>query len=605
MPAPVLSLKNIALTFGGTPLLTDAGFDLMPGDRLALVGRNGSGKSTLLKIAAGQIEPDAGEIFVQPGTTRAYLAQEPDFGGHATVEQFIMAGLGEHDNLYRVPLLLQDLGLTPDQDPRSLSGGEGRRAALIRALVAEPDILLLDEPTNHLDLPAIEWLEGELKSLKSALVLISHDRAFLNALSRATLWLDRGETRRLEQGFEAFEPWRDKILEEEELAHHKLGRKIAAEEHWLRYGVTARRKRNVRRLTEMHALKAQHKSRRGQRGSVQFTVGEAGRTGAIVIDAKAISKSFGDKQLVKPLDLRLMKSDRLAIVGANGTGKTTLIKTLLGEIEPDSGSVKIGANVEPAMLDQSRAALDPSTALADALTGGGTDTVMINGQPRHVVSYMQDFLFAPEQMRTPLSELSGGERARLMLARALAQPSNLLVLDEPTNDLDIETLDLLQELVADYPGTVILVSHDRDFIDRVATTTLIAEGDGRWTAYAGGYADMVAIRGHGVRAVGAEAPSPPTTKPTPERVAAPAPKSRQKLSFKQSHALKTLPGEMARLASEQEELNKALSAPDLYRKDPEKFATLSRRLDEVIAAHEARENEWLELEILREEIEGG
>lgn len=604
MPAPVLSLKNIALTFGGTPLLTDAGFDLMPGDRLALVGRNGSGKSTLLKIASGQIEPDEGEIFVQPGTTRAYLAQEPDFGEHETVEAFILAGLGEHDNVYRVPLLLEDLGLKPDQHPKSLSGGEGRRAALIQALVAEPDILLLDEPTNHLDLPAIEWLEAELKPLKSALVLISHDRAFLNALSRATLWLDRGVTRRLEQGFEAFEPWRDKVLEEEEVAHHKLGRKIAAEEHWLRYGVTARRKRNVRRLGEMHALKAKHKARQGPRGTVQFSIGEAARTGSIVIDAEGVSKSYGKNQLIQDLDIRLMKSDRLAIVGANGTGKTTLIKSLLGELDLDSGKVKVGSNVEVAMLDQSRARLDPTTALADALTGGGTDTVMINGKPRHVVSYMQDFLFAPEQMRTPLRELSGGERARLMLARALALPSNLLVLDEPTNDLDIETLDLLQELVADYPGTVILVSHDRDFIDRVATTTLIAEGDGRWTAYAGGYADMVSVRGHGVRAVSARTVEVAKPKPAPATKPAPA-APRKKLSFKQSHALKTLPEEMAKLAAERDSLNRQLSAPDLYTKNPEKFAALSEQLDAVSAAHDDKESQWLELEILREELEAG
>jgi len=605
MAPPLLSLKSIALTFGGTPLLTDAGFELMPGDRMALVGRNGSGKSTLLKIAADRIEADGGEVFVKPGTTVSYLAQEPDFDGRESVGDYVRSRLGPAQEAYRADYLMDELKLDPGQDPQSLSGGEARRAALAAVLAPEPDVLLLDEPTNHLDLPAIEWLEAELKSLKSALVLISHDRAFLNALTRVTVWLDRGVTRRLERGFAHFEEWRDRLHEEEEQAQHKLARQIAREEDWLRYGVTARRKRNVRRLGELHQLRERHKAHQGPQGQVNLTMGEGRQSGQIVIDAEAVSKRLGDRTLVRDLTLRVLRGDRVAIVGANGAGKTTLIKTLLGQVEADNGSIRRGTNLDLAMLDQTRAALAPNTALADALTGGGKDTLVVNGAEKHVTAYMKDFLFSPEQMRTPLSELSGGERARVMLARALAQPSNLLVLDEPTNDLDLGTLDLLQEMVGDFPGTVILVSHDRDFIDRVATTTLIAEGDGHWTPYAGGYADMVALRGHGVRADPAGKPAnKPKERAKPEP-AKPAPQKTRKLSFKQKHALETLPDEIAGLANERDRLQEKLADPDLYARDPGAFTKLSEKLDAVSAQHDDKETEWLELEMLREEIEGG
>ena len=412
---------------------------------------------------------------------------------------YVEDGLDD-DVLYRAEMLLADVGMTGDEDPASLSGGEARRAALARVLAAEPDILLLDEPTNHLDLPAIEWLEGELKTLRSALVLISHDRRFLQTLSRRTLWLDRGQTRLLDEGFAAFEAWRDIVLEEEELQQHKLDRQIVAEEHWLRYGVTARRKRNQNRLGRLQGLRTERREHRRTQGDVRLVASDAQVSGKLVVEAKNLSKSFGPRPIVRDFSTRILRGDRFGIVGANGAGKTTLINLITGVLEPDAGSVKLGTNLEMATLDQGRASLDPATTLKDALTGGGSDFVEINGARKHVVGYMKDFLFGPEQARTPLARLSGGERGRLMLARALALPSNLLVLDEPTNDLDLETLDLLQELLADYPGTIILISHDRDFLDRAVSSVLVAEGEGRWVEYAGGYSDMLAQRGAGIAA---------------------------------------------------------------------------------------------------------
>ncbi len=463
---PLLTLQDAALTFGGTPLISRADLTIAPGDRTCLVGRNGSGKSTLMKIAAGLAEPDKGRLFVQPGTTIRYLAQEPDFSGFANTLDFVEAGLAPGDPIHRARYLLESLGMTGEEDPAKLSGGEGRRVALARALAPEPDVLLLDEPTNHLDLPAIEWLEAELKGIRAALVLISHDRRFLSSLSRATIWLDRGETRRIEQGFSGFEAWRDAFLEEEERNQHKLDRKIADEEHWLRYGVTARRKRNVRRLGNLHALRKDRREHRRPVGSVSMQAGEAESSGALVMEARGVSKSYGERRIVDNLSLRVMRGDRLGIVGANGAGKSTLIKLLTGEIAPDSGEIVLGTNLKPVILDQGRAALEPGMTVTDVLTGGRGDSVVVNGRSRHVIGYLKDFLFAPEQARTPVSVLSGGERNRLLIAKALAQPSNLLVLDEPTNDLDLETLDLLQEMLDDYEGTLLLVSHDRDFLDR-------------------------------------------------------------------------------------------------------------------------------------------
>src|SRR5215468_1271540 len=522
MAPPLIQLKDIALTFGGTPLLASVELTLSPSERVCLIGRNGSGKSTLLRIAAGLVEPDRGSRFVQPGATIRYLPQEPDFDGHATTLAYVEAGLGPGDDRHPARYLLEQLGLSGDEDPTNLSGGEARRAALARVLAPSPDILLLDEPTNHLDLPTIEWLENELDGRRSALVLISHDRRFLVNLSRATAWLDRGEIRQIDRGFAAFEAWRDEVLAEEERDQHKLDRKIVNEEHWLRYGVSGRRKRNVKRLGNLHALRDQRRTYKGTAGGANLVAAEAEKSGRLVIEAKSIGKSWGDRKIVDGFSIRVQRGDRVGIVGPNGAGKTTLVNLLDGTIAPDSGSIRLGANIEMATLDQHRESLDPKSTLAEALTGGRGDHVMVGGKPKHVIGYMKDFLFAQEQRGTPLEALSGGERGRLMLARALAKPSNLLVLDEPTNDLDLDTLDVLEEMLGDYEGTVILISHDRDFLDRVVTSVIVPEGNGRWIEYAGGYSDMLLQRGADLKREHAKAAAPAAEGKKEARAAAPS-----------------------------------------------------------------------------------
>jgi len=604
MAPPLLSLDGIRLTFGGTPLLDGAQLSASAGDKIALVGRNGSGKSTLLKIAAGMVEPQEGEVFRQPGTTVRYLPQEPDWQGFATVGAYVEAGLSPADDPYRAAYMIESLGLTGDEDPATLSGGEARRAALARVLAPEPDILLLDEPTNHLDLTTIEWLEGELQRTRSALVMISHDRRFLERISRAVIWLDRGTTRRLEKGFAHFEEWRDRLLEEEEKEQHKLGRQIVREEHWLRYGVTARRKRNMRRLGELQAMRARHRSHKGAEGLATMVAAEGPESGRLVIEARAISKSYGDIAVVRDFSTRIQRGDRVGFVGPNGAGKTTLLKMLTGQLAPDSGMVRLGANLEIAALDQKRE-LDPDETLAHYLTDGRGDSVVVNGEEKHVVSYMKDFLFKPEQARTPVRELSGGERARLVLARILARPANLLVLDEPTNDLDMETLDLLQELVAGYAGTVLLVSHDRDFLDRTVTSTVAPDGGGRWVEYAGGYSDMLAQRG-GARLDERGARG---RKDEPERKAKAEPKPAaagpaKKLSYKQKYALETLPKQMEEAHGKIAALEVKMTDPAFYARDPQGFAKVAAELDALREKLAAMEEEWLELEMLREEIEG-
>jgi ABC transport system ATP-binding/permease protein len=602
MGAPLIQLQDIHLTFGGAPLLQGAELIVGEGDRLCLVGRNGSGKSTLLRIAAGFVEADRGTRSAAPSATVRYLPQEPDLSGFATTLAFVEAGLAPGDDPYRAQYLLSCLGLTGEEGTDRLSGGEARRAALARVLAPSPDILLLDEPTNHLDLPAIEWLESELNALRSAMVLISHDRRFLERLSRATVWLDRGATRRLEQGFSAFEAWRDTVLEQEELEQHKLDRRIVMEEHWVRYGVTARRKRNVGRMARLAGMRIQRREARRATGSVKLAASEGETSGAVVIEAKAISKSFGELAVVRDVSLRIMRGDRVGIVGPNGAGKTTLINLLTGRMVPDAGTVKLGANLQMHALDQRRDVLSPEVSVKDFLTGGHSETLSVNGAVRHYASYMKDFLFTPDQARTPVRVLSGGERGRLVLAKALAQPSNLLVLDEPTNDLDLETLDLLQEMLADYPGTVIVVSHDRDFLDRVATSVLMAEGDGRFVEYAGGYSDMVAQRGAGVSAKPREA-AVKAAKAAATPRAAPS-SERRKLTFKDKHALETLPARIEALHGEIQVLRARLADDGFYARDAKGFAATAAKLSAAEAELAAGEERWLELEMLREEIEG-
>ncbi|MHC2437399.1 ABC-F family ATP-binding cassette domain-containing protein [Bradyrhizobium sp. USDA 4451] len=601
-PPPLIQLKDISLTFGGTPLLTGVELSVSAGERVCLIGRNGSGKSTLLRIAAGLVEPDAGSRFVQPGATIRYLPQEPDFGEHKTTLAYVEAGLGPGDDHYQARYLLEQLGLSGEEDPAHVSGGEARRAALARVLAPSPDILLLDEPTNHLDLPTIEWLEGELESRRCALVLISHDRRFLTNLSRSTAWLDRGRIRQIERGFGAFEEWRDEVLAEEEREQHKLDRKIVNEEHWLRYGVSGRRKRNVKRLGNLHALRDQRRNYRGATGNATLAAAEADKSGRLVIEAKNIAKAFGERKIVDGFSTRIQRGDRVGIVGPNGAGKTTLVHLLIGNDPPDSGSVRLGANIEMATLDQHRESLDPKLTLAEALTGGRGDHVMVGDKSKHVIGYMKDFLFAQEQRGTPLEALSGGERGRLMLARALAKPSNLLILDEPTNDLDLETLDVLEDMLGDYEGTVILISHDRDFLDRVVTSVVVPEGQGRWIEYAGGYSDMLAQRGADVKRETVKADAPAEEKKE-ARAAAPEAAPRRRLSFNEKHALETLPKTIDRLHAEIAKQQKLLDDPDLYAKDRKTFDTASAAIAKAQQELAAAEDRWLELEVLREEIE--
>jgi ATP-binding cassette subfamily F protein uup len=601
---PLLLLQNVSLTFGGAPLLAEVELSVSERERLCLVGRNGSGKSTLLKIAAGEIASDAGARFLQPGVTVRYLPQVPDLSGYATTLAFVEAGLAEGDDPHRARYLLETLGLTGNEEPSRLSGGESRRAALARVLAPEPDILLLDEPTNHLDVAAIEGLEQALRDMRSAIVTISHDRRFLENLSNATVWLDRGRTLRLEKGFAGFEAWRDQVLEEEELARHKLDRKIVNEEHWLRYGVSARRKRNQKRLGDLHTLRADRRTASANRpqGDVTLAVQDARLSGKLVIEAKDIAKSYGERAIVHAFSTRIERGDRIGIVGPNGAGKTTLINLLTGALEPDSGTVRLGANLEIATLDQRRESLGADATIAEILTDGRGDTVLIGGEARHVVGYMKDFLFRAEQARTPVKALSGGERGRLMLARALAKPSNFLVLDEPTNDLDLETLDLLQEMLAAYPGTLLLVSHDRDFLDRVVTSVIAFEGDALWREYAGGYTDMVARRGHCVAALNAVlAPAPKSSSAAPQTAKPRDPK--KKLTFAEQHALKTLPQRLEKLTAELHALEARLATPDLYRKDPATFTATTVALATTRAAITDAEEEWLRLELLREDVE--
>jgi ATP-binding cassette subfamily F protein uup len=602
MPPPLLLLQNINLTFGTKALLSGAALAVGAGDRICLVGRNGSGKSTLLRIAAGLVEPDGGERFAQPGARVSYLPQEQELDGFATTLAYAEAGCdaGAGDR-HRALYLLKELGLSGEEDPRALSGGETRRAALARALAPLPDILLLDEPTNHLDLPGIEWLESELAGTRSGIVLISHDRRLLERFSRTTVWLDRGITRTLDQGFSAFEPWRDAILEREETEQHKLGRKIAMEEDWLRYGVTARRTRNQWRLAELHdALRRKRKEHQRAPGLIRLDTAQSDMSGRLVAVAESISKSYDSRPIVRKFSTRIMRGDRVGVIGPNGAGKTTLLNMLIGALAPDTGEVRLGTNLTTVVLDQRREILDPDQTLAQTLTGGSSDMVTVGGQSRHVIGYMKDFLFRPEQARTPGGALSGGERGRLTLARAFAKPSNLLVLDEPTNDLDLETLDLLQERLAEYPGTVLLVSHDRDFLDRVVTSVIASEGNGRWVECAGGYTDMLAQR----------LANPAASRVAGDRIIRPAPRDTapassrsRRMSYSERRALELLPARIASLEARIEALNGVLADPDLYARDRAGFEATSSALaaarEELTAAGE----QWLALEMRREEIE--
>ena len=597
--APLLQITDISLTFGGEPVFDGLSLVVQPGDRVALVGRNGSGKSTLMKVMAGQVDVDRGEVIAGTGVSVGYMEQDPQLEGFPTLGDFAGQDL-EPSEFYRVERAGVGLKFDPARPVETASGGERRRAALARLMAEAPGLMLLDEPTNHLDIEAISWLENELSQTRSGFVLISHDRAFLRALTRATLWIDRGMVRRQEKGFDAFEAWRDKTWEEEDLQRHKLDRKIKSEARWAVEGISARRKRNQGRVRALQALRQERAAQIRRQGTADLALDAGPQSGKKVIEAKDITKSFAGREILRPFSLTVQRGDRIAFVGPNGVGKTTLLNMLTGALEPDSGSVKHGTNLSLAVFDQTRAQLDPDVSLWDSLTldpsmrvSGQSDQVMVRGNPRHVVGYLKDFLFDERRARAPVRSLSGGEKARLLLARIMAQPANLLVLDEPTNDLDVETLDLLQDLIEGFDGTVLLVSHDRDFLDRVAITTIAMEGDGRATVYAGGWSDYQSQR------LEKEPVSSPAPKPEPKAQASekPRPPKAEKpgLTFTEKHRLEALPAEIDRLTAEIGKLEDLLSDADLFSREPVKFRKATEALTERQTRLDAAEEEWLEL----------
>ncbi|MBP5216025.1 MAG: ABC-F family ATP-binding cassette domain-containing protein [Alphaproteobacteria bacterium] len=595
--APIYTIRGAKLSFGLKELFSGVDLYINRGDKICLVGRNGCGKSTLLKVIAGEIEPDEGEFFVQPGVRIGYMPQEPDFGGFATLREVVESGLpkNEKNQTYRADKLMEYFGIAAEQNPQEASGGERRKAALAKALINEPEILLLDEPTNHLDIAAIEKLEEIVQKFSGAVIIISHDRSFLSHVSGTTFWLDRGILRRNNKGFSAFEEWEDQVIDQEIIEQKALNKKIAEETEWLHKGVTARRKRNMGRLRRLQQLRAERREQIKAVGSVNMEVETAEMRSKMVIEAKHISKSFGAKQIVKDFSLRVIKGNKLGVVGPNGSGKTTLIKLLTKKLEPDSGFVRIGKNLEEAYFDQNRLTLDPKKTLWKTLCNEG-DHIWVRGHFRHVVAYLKDFLFAPEQAQCPVAALSGGEKNRLMLALVLAKPSNFLVLDEPTNDLDMDTLDLLQEMLDEYEGTVLIVSHDRDFMDKVATSLLYMKGDGSVYEHVGSYTELLE-----------KLKNKPIKNEHKKVITQEEPKTREKnktvkLSFKEQYLLDNLPTELEKLEKANQAIEIALANPNLYTDDPQKFDELTKSLASNKEKIAEMENQWLEIQLKAEEI---
>ena len=597
---PILTIKGARLSFGTNELFTNVELYIKRGDKISLVGRNGCGKSTLLKVIARDIEPDAGEIFVQPGVKVSYMPQDPDFSGYATLREVVLSGLPEHERgqEYRADILIEQFDIRAAQSPEQSSGGERKKAALAKALINEPDILLLDEPTNHLDMPTIEKLEKIIADFRGAVILISHDRMFLSNTSRTTFWLDRGILRRNNKGFRYFEEWQEQVIDQEIIEQKYLNKKIEEETEWLHKGVTARRKRNQGRLRRLQQLRQERREQIRQIGSVKLEVEEGELRSKMVIEAKHVCKAFGDREIVKDFSTRIIKGNKIGIVGPNGAGKTTLIKLLTKRLEPDSGHVRIGKNLEEAYFDQNRLTLDPKKTLWKTLCNEG-DHIFVRGSYRHVVAYLKDFLFRPDQAQCPVSALSGGEKNRLMLAVALAQPSNFLVLDEPTNDLDMDTLDLLQEVLDEYEGTILLVSHDRDFIDRVVTSVIYMPGDGSVSEHAGSYSDLL-------EKLKSKIPAKKENKkealPKKEETPKSETKKTGRLSYNQQRLLEILPDKISELEKQIGDTEAALSDSSLYTENPEKFDALTKQLEELKAELEKSENQWLEIEMLRESI---
>lgn len=596
--APIYTIKNAKLSFGLNPLFTNVDLYINRGDKICLVGRNGCGKSTLLKVIAKEIEADEAEFFIQPGVKIGYMPQEPDFSGYTTLREVVEDGLSEEEKhqTYKADILIEYFGINQNQHPDESSGGERRKAALARALISEPDILLLDEPTNHLDISTIEKLEETLKKFNGAVIIISHDRAFLKYTSDTTFWLDRGILRRNDKGFSAFEEWQDQVIEQEIIEQKALNKKIAEETEWLHKGVTARRKRNMGRLRRLQQLRQERREQIKAIGSVNLEVETAELRSKMVIEAKHICKSYNEREIIKDFSIRVIKGNKIGIVGPNGSGKTTLIKLLTKKLSPDSGFIRIGKNLEEAYFDQNRDTLDPKKTLWKTLCNEG-DHIWVRGHFRHVVAYLKDFLFKPDQAQCPVSALSGGEKNRLMLALALAKQSNFLVLDEPTNDLDMDTLDLLQEVLDEYEGTVLIVSHDRDFMDKVATSLLYMKGDGSVYEHVGTYSELLEktknlpIRNE-------------IKKETTKSVVTNKERNKTiKLSFKEKFLLENLPNDIAKLEEENKGIEVALGNSNLYTDDPKKFDELTTKFAENKQKLEELETQWLTIQIKAEELE--
>ena len=596
--APIYTIRGAKLSFGLNPLFTDVDLYINRGDKICLVGRNGCGKSTLLKVIAREIEPDEADFFIQPGVRIGYMPQEPDFTGFKTLREVVEAGLSkeEKNQTYRADRLIEYFAINENQNPEQSSGGERRKAALARSLIGEPDILLLDEPTNHLDITTIEKLEDLIKKFSGAVIVISHDRMFLDHISQTTFWLDRGVLRRNNKGFGAFEEWEDQVIEQEIIEQKALNKKIAEETEWLHKGVTARRRRNMGRLRRLQQLRQERREQIKMTGSVNLEAETAELRSKMVIEAKHISKSFGDREIVKDFSIRVIKGNKIGIVGPNGSGKTTLIKLLTKRLEPDSGFVRIGKNLEEAYFDQNRITLDPKKTLWKTLCNEG-DHIWVRGHFRHVVAYLKDFLFKPDQAQCPVSTLSGGEKNRLMLALALAKQSNFLVLDEPTNDLDMDTLDLLQEVLDDYEGTILIVSHDRDFMDKVATSLIYMRGDGTVYEHVGSYSELLE------KLKGIPLKTDNRKQNTKEE-----PKIREKnktlkLSYKEQYMLENLPKEIEKLGEENKAIEVALGNANLYTDDPQKFDELTSKLAANKEKLEKMENQWVEVQMKADELE--
>ena len=593
---PLLQLSGISVNFGGKPLFEGLNLVIQPGDRVALVGRNGSGKSTLLKLMAAVVEQDKGTRVIPPQISVGYMEQEPTMEGFSTLGDYAASGLASGE-MYRVERAGAGLKFEPSRAVSAASGGERRKSALAKLIAEAPDLMLLDEPTNHLDMEAIAWVENELKTTRSGYVLISHDRAFLRALTKATLWIDRGQVRRNEKGFGEFENWRDKIWEDEDMRRHKMERRIRSEGRWAVEGISARRKRNQGRLRALQGLRADRAALILRQGAAAMELLSGPKSGRKVIEALNIYKAYQNHVIVKRFSLSIQRGDRVAFVGPNGVGKTSLLKILLGQETPDAGEIRLGTNLAPAIFDQARAQLAPKMSLWESLTSdpdmgvvGKADHILVRGEPKHVVGYLKEFLFADAQARAPVCSLSGGEKARLLLAKLMAKESNLLVLDEPTNDLDVETLDLLQELLDDYDGTVLLVSHDRDFLDRIATTTVVMEGDGQVTVYAGGWSDYQAQKKE-ISVV---------EKKIEQKVKAVTNFSNNRdkkgLSFTEKHRLKELPELIDKLEMEIRRLEAYMSDPELFTREPIKFQKATDALVERHSALHDAEEEWMSLE---------